>query len=283
MSIIGIIAGSGQFPFLVAEGAKALGHTVVAVGFENNTDTALEEVCQAYLTVNIGQVGKLIDFFKKHQVTKLCMAGAINKPKTVDIKPDFRAAKMLFKLAGNRGDDAILRLFAEEIASEGIAVVNPEELVPSLLDTPLGLLAGPEPSREVWEDIALGWEKAKIIGKHDIGQCVAVRMGAIVAVEAIEGTDEVIRRAGKLIPHGTTLVKVLKPKQDERLDKPSLGSKTIELLAESKFTCLAFEAGKVLFFDKDESIRLANSYGVSIIAVPEKAEEFFKSKLADLP
>lgn len=281
MSTIGIIAGSGQFPFLVANGAKALGYGVVAVGFENDTDTSLADVCEAYLTVNIGQVGKLIDFFKKHKVTKLCMAGAINKPKAVDIKPDFRAAKMFFKLSGNRGDDAILRLFAEEIAREGICVVHPEDLVPSLLATPPGLLAGPEPSREVWEDIVLGWHKAKVIGQHDIGQCVAVRMGAIVAVEAIEGTDEVIRRAGKLIPHGTTLVKVLKPKQDERLDKPSLGSKTIELMGQNKFACLAFEAGKVLFFDKDESIRLANDYGISIVAVPEEAEEFFASMLTD--
>lgn len=281
MSTIGIIAGSGQFPFLVAKGAKAMGYRVVAVGFENNTDRSLADVCEAYAHVNIGQVGKLIDFFKSNGVIKLCMAGAINKPKAVDIKPDFRATKMLFKLAGNRGDDAILRLFAEEIMGEGIEVVRPEELVPSLVETPFGLLAGPEPSREVWEDIALGWEKAKIIGKHDIGQCVAVRMGAIVAVEAIEGTDDVIRRAGKLIPSGTTLVKVFKPKQDERLDKPSLGSKTIELLSENNFSCVAFEAGKVLFFDKDESLRQAELHGISVIAVPEKAEEFFAKKLAD--
>lgn len=279
MSTIGIIAGSGQFPFLVAKGARQMGYEVVAVGFENNTDQELANECAAYLHVNIGQVGKLIDFFKSHDVKKLCMAGAIYKPKAVDIKPDFRATKMLFKLAGNRGDDAVLRLFAQELMGEGMEVLKPEILVPSLLETPTGLIAGPEPSREVWEDIALGWEKAKIIGQHDIGQCVAVRMGAIVAVEAIEGTDEVIRRAGKLIPDGTTLVKVFKPKQDERLDKPSLGSKTIELLAENKFACLAFEAGKVLFFDKDESLRLANAHGLSVIAVPQDAQEFFSEKL----
>lgn len=280
MSIIGIIAGSGQFPFLVARGAKKMGHTVVAVGFDGNTDEKIAEECSAYLQVNIGQVGKLIEFLKAQGVTQLCMAGAINKPKAVAIKPDFRATKMLFKLAGNRGDDAILRLFAEEIKSEGIEVVKPEVLVPSLLHSEHGLLAGPVPTSEQWEDIILGWEKAKAIGLHDIGQCVAVCMGAIVAVEAIEGTDALIRRAGELISSGTTLVKVFKPRQDERLDKPSLGSQTIQLLVEHKFACLAFEAGKVLFFDREESLRMAHEHGISVIAIPEEAEAFFAQETA---
>lgn len=278
MATIGIIAGSGQFPFLVAQGARQRGFSVAIVGFEGNTDPALQGSCDAFTLIALGQVGALIKFLKKHKATQVCMAGAISKPKALDVKPDLRAAKLLFKLAGKHGDDAILRVLAEELKSEGIEVVRPEVLVPSLIDSPSGVLAGPDPSPELWADIAFGYEKAKVLGACDIGQCVAVHRGVVVAVEAIEGTDAAIERAGSLSKEKMTLVKVLKPHQDERLDRPSIGSRTIDLLAQNNFTCLAFEAGKTLFFDKDESFAKANKHGISVVGLPDDPADFFASK-----
>ena len=279
MAAVGIIAGSGQFPFLVARGARQLGHTVVAVGFTGNTDPSLREECVAFSMISLGQVGTLINFMKKNGGEKVCMAGAISKPKALDFKPDLRAAKLLFKLAGKHGDDAILRVLAEELASEGLEVVRPEVLVPSLIEVPSGLLAGPEPSPQTWGDIALGFEKAKILGACDIGQCVAVHRGVVVAVEAIEGTDALITRAGSLSSEALTLVKVVKPAQDERLDRPSIGSQTLDVMAKNNFVCLAFEAGKTLFFDREQSLAKADRYGISVVALPENPAAYLSEKL----
>ena len=276
MDKIGIMAGGGQFPFLLARSAKERSTQVYVVGFEGNTDPALANECDECIIIPLGQLGKLIDFFKKHHVKYACMAGPINKPNAMNLKPDMRAAKLIFKLAGNRGDDAILRAISCELGSEGIEVVKPEILVPSLVVTKTGLLAGPEPTAEVWDDLRFGWEKAKILGAQDIGQCVAIHRQVVVAVEGLEGTDALIERAGTLAPGGLVFVKVFKPGQDERADKPALGSKTLALLFKHRFTALAFEAGKTLFFDMDEAIAEANRHGISIVGVPEHAESFFK-------
>ena len=278
MAVVGIIAGSGQFPFLVARGARQQGHTVVAVGFTGNTDPSLQEECVAFTMIALGQVGALVHFLKKNNVEKVCMAGAISKPRALSLKPDFRAAKLMFKLAGKHGDDAILRVVAEELASEGLEVVRPEVLVPSLIEVPSGLLAGPEPSAQTWGDIAFGYEKAKVLGACDIGQCVAVHRGVVVAVEAIEGTDALIERAGSLSTEALTLVKVVKPHQDERLDRPSVGSKTLDMMAKNNFACLAFEAGKTLFFDREQSLANAARYGISIVALPDDPASYLAHK-----
>ena len=278
MATVGILAGSGQFPFLVARGAAQQGHRVVAVGFTGNTDPSLKEECVAFTMIALGQVGALVGFLKKNRVEKVCMAGAISKPKAFSFKPDFRAAKLMFKLAGQHGDDAILRIVAEELASEGIEVVRPEAIVPSLVEVPSGLLAGPEPSAQTWMDIGLGYAKAKVLGACDIGQCVAVHRGVVVAVEAVEGTDALIERAGGLSTEALTLVKVVKPDQDTRLDRPSIGSKTIEVMARNNFVCLAFEAGKTLFFDKEQSLAKANGYGISVVALPDDVSSYLAKK-----
>jgi Uncharacterized protein conserved in bacteria len=279
MQNIGIMAGGGQFPFLVARAAKERGARVFAVGFKGHTDPALEKECDGFLCIPLGQLGKLIAFFKRNQVKTACMAGPINKPNAMELKPDLRAARLIFRLAGNRGDDAILRALSSELADEGIEVVRPETLVPGLVIEQSGLLAGPEPSAEGWQDIRFGWEKAKILGAQDIGQGIVVHRQVVVAVEAIEGTDTLIERAGSLAPGNLVFVKVFKPGQDDRIDKPALGSKTIALLARHRFTALAFEAGKTLFFDRDEAFRQAATHGISVVGVPEKAEEFLQGKI----
>ena len=275
MQTVGIIAGSGQFPALVAEGARAQGCRVIICGFTGNTDPALASLADAFTMLHLGQLGALIQFFKKHQITHICMAGAISKPKALDIRPDFRAAKLLFSLATRKGDDAILRAFAGELQQEGFTVIRPETLAPRL-KSPEGLLTRAAPSAELWQDIAFGWHIAKEIGRLDIGQCVVVKSGIVVAVEGIEGTNPTIDRAAALAGAGCTLVKVAKPGQDERLDLPSVGLETVKLLARHKFLALAYEAEKTLFFDLDQSIAAANTHKLALVGIPEASALFFQ-------
>ena len=274
MDTIGIIAGSGQFPFLVAQGAKRAGLRVVICGFHDNTDPELASEADVFLMLNLGQLGALIDFFKKNGVKRACMAGAISKPRALDLRPDLRVAKMIFKLGKNKGDDAILRAVAEELQSEGITVVRPEELAPNLRSSS-GVLGRHKPDADMWQDIRLGWKIAKAVGALDIGQCVVVRSGIVIAVEGIEGTDAALVRGGELGGPGCTAVKVLKPGQDERLDLPSIGSGTVALLAKYQYACLAFEAGKTLFFDQEAALKTAGEHRIAIVGVPSDAETFF--------
>ncbi len=274
MERIGIIAGSGQFPALAAKGARENGMRVFICGLHGNADPGLADLADAFVMVHLGQLGKLIDFFKSNGVKKACMAGAVSKPKALDIKPDFRAAKLIFKLGSNKGDDAILRAVMEELKAEGIDMVAPDALAPSLRAGD-GVLTRKRPDAELWADIRFGWGRAKAIGALDIGQCVVVRSGIVTAVEGIDGTDATLERGGRLGGAGCTLVKVVKPGQDTRLDMPSLGVGTVRLLAEYRFACLAFEAEGALFFDREEALALAEEHGIVVVAVPADAEAFF--------
>ena len=269
------MAGSGQFPSLVADGARKAGMRVVICGFHGNTDESLAAQADEFAMVHLGQLGKLIDFFKNNGVKRLCMAGAISKPNALDLKPDFRAAKLIFKLAADKGDDAILRAVAEELKSEGISVVRPDTLVPGL-NSGAGVLSARSPDAGIWADIRFGWNIAKTVGQLDIGQCVVVRSGIVAAVEALEGTDAAVARGGQLGGAGCSLIKVVKPGQDKRLDLPSIGADTVELLARHKFVCLAFEAAGTLFFDREHALKTADSLGIAVVAVPEDAEAFFE-------
>ena len=274
MDNIGIMAGSGQFPFLVARGARANGLKVVICGFHGNADPALEAEADAFAMVHLGQLGKLIDFFKNNRVTRACMAGAINKPKALELKPDFRVLKLAYKLMGNMGDDAVLRAVAGELQSEGITIVPPDALVPELRSQ-AGVLGKKKPGVDTWRDVRFGHRIAKAVGALDIGQCVIVRAGVVVAVEAIEGTDAAIVRGAELGGPGCSVVKVVKPGQDTRVDLPSIGSATLELLARHKYACLAFDAAGTLFFDRDASLATAAEHGICVIAIPEDAAAFF--------
>ena len=281
MDSIGIMAGSGQFPFLVARGARKNGLRVVICGFHGNTDPALAEEADNFLLLPLGQLDRLIDFFKTNGVSKVCMAGAVNKPAALDVKPDFRAAKLLFKLAGNKGDDAILRALAGELQSEGIAVLRPDDLVPGLVTCP-GVLTKNPPDAETWRDIRIGWTAAKAVGSLDIGQCVVVRNGIITAVEAIEGTDAAIARGASLGGPGCTVVKTRKPGQDARLDLPSIGAGTVALLAAHHCVCLAFDAGGTLFFDREKALPAAEDHGISLVALPDDPAALFAANMPEI-
>jgi DUF1009 family protein len=273
MSAIGIIAGSGQFPLLVARGARRAGLRVVICGFHGVTDPSLAAEADAFAMLRLGQLGALIRFFKKHKTASVCMAGAVNKPKALDLRPDLRAARLILQLGRNKGDDALLRAVAGELQREGLAVARPDQLVPDLRG-PAGVLGARRPTPDVWQDIRFGWKTAKTLGALDIGQCVVVRGGIVIAVEAIEGTDAALSRGGELGGPGCTAVKVLKPGQDERLDLPSIGAGTIDLLARYRYACLAFEADKTLFFDQASALDAARRHDIAVVGVPSEAEGF---------
>lgn len=265
---IGIIAGSGQFPRLVAENARASGYGVVICGFQGHTDPALAEVADAFVMLHLGQFEKLISFFRTHGVHRLCMAGAISKPKALDLRPDFRAARILFSLRG-KGDDALLRAIMGELEREGFSLVQAATFS-SELTCPEGVLTRRPPTPEEQADIAWGWPIAEVIGSFDIGQSMVVKQGMVIAVECLEGTDAALRRGGELGGAGCVALKRFKPGQDDRVDLPAIGLATIRLLIEYGYSCLAVEAGKTLFFDREQAVALADKHGLCIIAVTGK-------------
>jgi hypothetical protein len=264
---IGLIAGGGQFPLLVAKGAAAQGHRVVAVLFKGHSNEQVSDSVSDCIFLKLGQLTKLIKYFKKNHVTHVVMAGTINKPKALDVRPDFRAARIIFKLA-TKGDDALLRAIASEFESEEMEVVGPHSFAPDLL-TPEGLISNRKPSEIETSDLVFGWKVAHELGRMDIGQTIVVREGIVCSVEALEGTDEAIRRGCKLGGKNCSIVKVFKPGQEDRIDMPSIGLRTIQLMKDSGATCLGVEAGKSLFFDLDEAVKLADKAGISIVGLTE--------------
>ena len=264
---IGIIAGSGQFPRLVAENARAQGHAVAICGFQGHTDPALADVADAFIMLHLGQFDKVIAFFRKQGARTLCMAGAISKPRALDLRPDFRAARILFSLRG-KGDDALLRAIMADLEAEGFTMVQGSAFSTSL-PCPAGVLTRRGPSAEEKRDIAFGWPIAAAMGRFDIGQSLVVKQGIVVAVECLEGTDATFRRGGELGGAGCLALKRFKPGQDERVDLPSVGHETIRLLLEQNYTCLAIEADKTLFFDRERAITLADKHDFCIISLTD--------------
>ncbi|MDR0827033.1 MAG: UDP-2,3-diacylglucosamine diphosphatase LpxI [Desulfovibrio sp.] len=264
---IGIIAGSGQFPVLVARAARQAGERVFICGLHGNADTGLSAEADAFLMVRLGELSKLISFFKSNNVRRLCMAGAVSKPKALELHPDWRVAKLLFRLSSTGlGDDAVLRALVDELQSEGFCVLRPDSLAPGLGVQP-GILSRTRPNSDLQKDIEFGRKIAHAIGALDIGQCVVVRAGIVVAVEALEGTDATLERGGLLGGAGCTAVKVVKPGQDRRMDLPSIGAGTLEIMARHRYACLAFDAEGALFFDREAALALADAHGISVVAL----------------
>ena len=275
--VLGLIAGGGQFPFLVAKNAQKKGYRVVAVGFVQDTDPNLENKVHSFLWLKLGQLNKLIKFFKKNNVHQVTFAGPINKPRALNIRPDLRAAKLLFKLK-SKNDDAILRAVAGELEQEGLTVVAANNFVPELI-SPRGQLSKRKPTLSEIQDILFAWPLVKKLGELDIGQCIVVRDQMVVAVEGIEGTNATILRAGQLAGKGCIVVKAFKPGQDNRIDLPALGPKTIEAMAKAQATCLAYEAGKSLFFELDQAISLADKNKIAVIGIDEQFLQKLKTKI----
>jgi DUF1009 family protein/predicted dehydrogenase len=262
--VIGLIAGSGQFPLLFAHAAHEAGVKVVAVGFEGETDPALAKVVAEFHCLRLGQLSRLIRTLKAAGVTQAAMAGAINKARLYHIRPDWRAFKFMHRLR-NRKDDSLLRAFADELESEGIRIEPSTLFLPSLL-APSGVLTRRKPNYREQRDIEFGWQLTKDFGVLDIGQCLLVKDQAVLAVEGIDGTDATILRGGRLCGRGAVVIKVSKPIQDLRFDVPAVGLNTILTMKRANARVLVVEAGRTLMFDRDRMIDTANDAGITIVA-----------------
>jgi len=265
---IGIIAGGGQFPKLFAEAAQKAGREVVIVAHQGESWPELESIADRFCWVKLGQLGRIISFFREHGVTETVFLGAITKTKIFkDVWPDLKGLTLWNKIDA-RQDDAILRAVAEALEKEGIHVLESTLYLKDLL-FPKGGLTKKKPTAEQLEDIRFGWQTARAIGSLDIGQCVVVRDRTVLAVEAIEGTDAAITRGGALGKEKTVVVKVKKPKQDFRFDLPAIGVKTIETMSAVKAAVLAVETGQSLLFDREAVIEAANRAGIVVVGVEE--------------
>ncbi len=262
---IGIVAGSGQFPRLAADEARAAGCRVAVCGFREHTDPELAVHADAFELLHLGQLNRLIAFFREQGVRRLCLAGAIDKPRALQLRPDLRAVKLMISLRG-KGDDALLRAVIGELEAEGFEVVSAASLIPSLRCPP-GVLTRRRPDIETWEDVCFGWPVAVAVGRFDVGQCLVVRRGMVAAVECLEGTDATLRRGSELAGPGCTAIKTVKPGQEERADLPSVGLETVRLLVEHRFACLAVGAETTLFFDRAEALALADRHGLCVLAL----------------
>lgn len=266
MHKIGLIAGNGNFPIAFARAAKQKGLTVIAVAHEGETLPELAQLVDGIFWIKVGQLGKLIRIFKEQSVVDVIMAGGIRKTRLFSgAMPDVRGMALLAKMI-HKKDDSILRAVADELESEGITVRESTLYLDGIVAQP-GVLTKRKPTKAERRDIEFGWQMAKEIGRLDIGQTVVVKDQAILAVEAIEGTDEAIRRGGLLCGQGAVVVKVCKPQQDLRFDLPAIGAQTIRSMTEVKASCLTVEAGKTIIMDREAVINDADRAGITIVAV----------------
>jgi len=268
---IGLIAGNGRFPIIFAENAKRLGYAVTAVAHVGETEPELERHVERIHWIKIGQLNKLIKAFKEDGIKQAVMLGGIKKTHVfTTVRPDFRTLAVAGRLRAFK-DDAILREFAAELEGEGISIRESTFGLDGILveESPL---TKRRPTKKEWDDIRYGWDVAREIGRLDIGQCVVVKDRVIVAVEAVEGTDQAIRRGGGLAGEGAVVVKRCKPQQDLRFDLPAIGPKTIQIMASVKATALAVEAGKSVLLDRQEMIQQADRAGIAVVGLADGRE-----------
>jgi DUF1009 family protein len=263
---LGLIAGNGQFPILLAREARRQGRSIVAVAIKEETDPALEKIADATHWLNLGQIKKTIEILRDAGVKEAVMAGQVKHVSIFDLRHlDLTAVKIMASLPDKR-TDTILRAVAGEFIKSGITFLPSTVYLQDCL-APEGFLTSRRPTSEQKKDIEFGLKVAKALGGLDLGQTVCVKDRAVLAVEAIEGTDECIRRAGRYA-EGFVVAKTAKPDQDVRFDVPVIGIQTLTALKESKGAGLAVEAGKTLLFDKDEFLKGAEAAGLFLWGAP---------------
>ncbi len=265
---LGLIAGNGTFPFLVLDAARSLGHEVTVVAIEGEASPDLAQAARDGRTtltwVSLGQLGKCIRVLQRAGVTEALMAGQVKHVKIFSgVLPDPTLLSALMRLRA-KNTDAIISAVAEVLEDHGIHLIESTAFLEPLLARP-GALTVRAPSEEEAADFAFGYRMAEAIAGLDIGQTIAVKDAAVVAIEAMEGTDEVIARAGRLAGRGVRIVKVAKPNQDMRFDVPVVGVRTIEAMAAAGASALSVDAGTTLLIDGDEVIRAADRAGIAII------------------
>ncbi len=267
MKTLGIIAGNGRFPGLVIKEARLQGYRVAVCAIENEADMALEKMADSCAWVKVGELKKLVKFFRSEGVHEAMMAGKVEKVRLFqeNVKPDFEMVKVLMKTRDFK-DDSLLTGIADYLHSEGIDLLDSTRFMKQALAGP-GVLGKKKPSKQVMEDIRFGFQIAKAIAGLDLGQTVVVKKKAVLAVEAIEGTDLAIRRGGELGGGKVIVVKVAKPNQDMRFDVPTIGLKTLKEVIAVRGEALAFEAGKTILLEQDELVDRANRKGVALVGV----------------
>jgi UDP-2,3-diacylglucosamine hydrolase len=275
---IGLVAGWGRFPIVLAQSLKALGYEVHCVGLAGHADPGLAEICDSHVVCGVARMGQHVRFFRRHGVTQATLAGKLFKDKLLfgrwgwlSLVPDLTTIRAFFPtfIQGkqDRRDDTLLNAVVDEYSRSGITMAPATDFTPDLL-AKAGQLTRRGPTAAQLQDIAFGWDLAKEMGRLDIGQSVAVKGRAVIAVEAVEGTDACIRRAGELCPQGGfTVVKVAKPQQDMRFDVPTIGIGTIESLVAAGASVLAIEAGKTIVVDRAEVTALADKHALAIVAI----------------
>ena len=274
---IGLLAGAGRFPMAFAQAARKRGVSVYCIGVMGLVADELAEMCDDLVTVPLARVGKAIRLFRKAGIDRVVMAGKVEKTvlfqplRLLRLMPDWRALHCFFHYAkDNKKDDTLLLAVIREFARDQIYFESALDFCPELL-VKHGFLTRRKPSPVQWRDINFGWEIAKEMGRLDIGQTIVVNDTAVIAVEAIEGTDKAIRRAGELCQRGGfTVVKVAKPQQDMRFDVPTIGTQTIQTMYESGGRILAVESDKTILLDQQEVVDLANRFGIAIVALNAK-------------
>jgi DUF1009 family protein len=275
---VGLLAGWGRFPVVFAEAAQRMGFSVQCLGLEGMSSAELVDICDHFQTVPLARIGKAIRHFKRRNVLNAVMAGKVEKRVLFDplavwrLLPDWRTIHMWYRYCTeNKKDDTLLLAVIREFERDGIHFRSALDFCPEIL-VKHGFLTRRHPTPSQWRDIRFGWEMAKEMGRLDVGQTVVVNDTAVIAVEAIEGTDECIRRAGTLCRRGgMTVVKVAKPGQDMRFDVPTVGVQTIQTMREAGARVLAIETGLTILLDEEDVVRLADKLGIAIVSV--KAEE----------
>ena len=278
---LGLIAGNGRFPFLLLDAARAHGTPVVVAAIKEETDPEINEIASADPGIRVhwlslGELSRLIETFHQEGITRAVMAGQVkHKQIFASIRPDWRLAKLLLSLR-TRNTDMLLGAVAKVLSDEGLELISSTSYLEPLLARP-GILSSRSPNEQEQLDISYGRSLGRAIAEYDIGQTVVVAGQACLAIEAMEGTDAAIERAGALMKtlesqastlgRTLTVVKVAKPKQDMRFDVPVIGVKTIEVMIEAQATCLALDAHKNLNFDLDKVLSKANDYGIAIVAL----------------
>jgi hypothetical protein len=263
--ILGIIAGNGIYPRLLADSARKAGvKKIVAAAFSGETDSSLEQQVDLVEWMRVGQLSRLLKCFQGQKIHHAVMAGQIAPKNLFDLRPDWKALLMLARLK-QRNAESIFTAIADELAKIDVQLLPATSFLEDFL-APAGLIAGPKLSRREEEDVDLGWKTAKEIARLDVGQTVVVKNGTVLAVEGFEGTNEAIKRGGALAREGAVMIKVSKPNQDMRFDVPVVGVETIRVASEAQVRVIALEAGKTLLLDRNAIIDLAERTKISIVA-----------------
>ncbi len=260
---LGIIAGNGSYPLLLARSARAAGvQHIAAAAFQNETDPALGACVEQMEWMRVGQLGRMISFFTKAGIDRAIMAGQINPKNLFDLRPDIKALLLLGKLK-TRNAETIFGAIGDELAKAGVTLLPATTYMEDYL-APAGLIAGPKLDARELDDVVFGFEMARETSRLDIGQTVVVKNGTVLAVEAFEGTNNAIKRGGELGRKDAIVVKVSKPNQDFRFDVPVIGPLTVQTALEARIRAVAVEAGRTLILEREKLSELAAQHRITI-------------------